>query len=251
MSITKKSLLSLIAAIAFGCVSQVEAASLVWTSNDTRANGTVGVDPFNNGGANSLKFTTTSPGGVTNNSKASVVFHTPVPSVLGTLGDLDQFDLEFYLDAANTTPLNSGFAVRLLTNAVGTEALVWEGAYNTPNLSETKGSWVSASLDGQGFWQRAAGANWDQAINVKPLADWEAGFNPGSGVVLSPTTPIYGVQVSFGSGIAGDFTGYLSQMTVGFGSDVYTAAIPEPATMGMAAIAGVAGLALRRRARQA
>jgi hypothetical protein len=253
MSIPKKFFSLLVAAVAIGA-SSARAASLDWFSNDTRPNGSVSVDSFSNLGSNSLKFTTTSPGGNTSNSKASVIFHSTPAGPLGTLGDLNQFDIEFYLDGANTTPSNSGFAVRLLTNAVGTQALVWEGAYNSPNVSETKGQWVATSLMNQNYWQRANGQNFDTGGNWQPLDQWEAGFTPAGGATLNANTPIYGVQVSFGSGIAGDFTGYLDQLVIGFGGAspiVYTASIPEPATIAMAGFAAIAGLTVCRKQRKA
>jgi hypothetical protein len=109
-------------------------------------------------------------------------------------------------------------------------------------------------LIGENFWQRANGVNHDFGDNFRTLPVWAAGFTPvGTGATLSPTTPIYGVQVSFGSGIVGDFTGYVDGLTVGFGGadpTVYTASIPEPATLGMAGVALVTGLAMRRRYRR-
>lgn len=248
MSVTKISFLTLLSAIALGSAGQLQAATLVWDSFDTRVNGTVGLDNFSSTGNGSIKFTTNGAA-----DKASVLFHTSPAAPLGALGDLNQVSAQFYHPSSNNTiPANGTLAVRLWTNPAGTQALVWEAAYNAPVPEDV---WVNANLIGDDFWQRANGVNHDQINNLATLPAWAAGFTPvGTGATLSPTTPIYGVQVSFGSGISGDFVAYLDQLTIGFGGaspEVYTSAIPEPATFGLAGIAAIGMIAVRRRQRQA
>jgi hypothetical protein len=253
---TRRFILGCAALVSVALATSAVAAPLNFYNHDTRANGSFADSPFSSTGDGSLQMTTTGlPGDTTN--KASVVFRTNPISPLGLLGDLSQLDFNFFLDPSNTVAPDpgAGFAVRLWTTATGfgagASALVWEGVYQGTNPSETQGAWVSADLDSGLFWQRANGQDFDQIANLKTLAQWETGDAPMGGVALDATTPIYGVEIAFGSGIAGEFNGYVDTLNLAFGATAYQGSfnVPEPGSIALAGLAGLFGTAvyLRRR----
>ena len=88
----------------------------------------------------------------------------------------------------------------------------------------------------------------------QPLSTWVGGFVPqfnGPGVALNSSTPIYGVEVSMGSGLPNNFEAYVDDLRIGFaGGASYTAniAVPEPTTLTVLGAASAMGLRRRRRA---
>jgi hypothetical protein len=247
------------------------ATQLSYYDSDTRNNSSSAPDAFTNSAAGdtdgSLKYSTGNTP-VPPANKVAVTFYkpdgagsgTPAGGVLGTLGSLNQLSFDYYLDGSTLAAGDTlAPAVRLKLSPNGTSSatyvdLVWENVYNVGGPSP-KNAWQNDVnvLAGTQWWQRSNGANHDGAPDFQPLSAFAGGYTPtfnGPGVTLNANTPIYGVEISLGSGLPNNFTAYVDDLKVGFsGGDSYAAniAVPEPGTLGLLAVAGGALLAGRRR----
>lgn len=243
-------------------ITSASADPLVYSTFDTRANGTYAVVPFSNDGDGSIQLTTTSMVSNDSQAKAGALFARSDGQALGTIGNLSSLTFDYYVDGQSTTPANSAPAVRLiLSNTSLQPALVWERAYQT-NPATPPDTWQDdiEVLGTNLLWQRANNQNFDNGSNLKPLSDWVAGHTPPGGATLNAGTPVYGIQISFGSGIDGKFVGYIDDVKVNFGSGASyvgnvvapteTAPVPEPvtlATFGGLLAAGSVGYLRRKR----
>lgn len=233
-------------------VQGATAAPLTYANYDTRSGGTVAVvsTPSLDGNG-SLRLTTDSAIAGSGNAKAGVALFRPDLQPLGLLGSLTSASFDYRVEGTNTTPTNSAPAVRFFLNPGLTQALVWERAYQPG--SQGIDAWQDdVNLIGSSLlWQRGNGTNFDAIAQMRTLPDWINGYAPNGGVAFSANTPIYGIGISFGSGIGGQFTGYIDDVRLTFGDGAAYAAdfaVPEPATtltFGLLAAGG--GWYLRRR----
>lgn len=255
---------SLVAACMFGVVSLATTASLAATHAmtygdwDTRAFGlyTPTLAPSNDADGSLLMQTT----GNTSQSKVSVVFYDPTSPLapIGTLGTLNTLMLDMYKSSVPLTDPGANFAVRVhLTDPTVTSAaavnLVYENAYNG-NAPVPTDTWQNDfSLMGMNFWQRGNGQNFDVAGGWVPLSAWTSGFQYTNGasstVLLGANTPVYSVEIAFGSGVS-SFLGAIDDVRVGFaGGDDYVGNVSVPAP-GAVALVGAGGLLMHRRRRR-
>ena len=190
--------------------------------------------------------------------KASVKFYTLNSGALKVLGDLGGIS-GFSADLLKASPANtsSQLALRLFTNSSFTQSLVWENDYNGSTNVQV-GDWQHVDLTAGNFWERSGGVNFAGGGQAVTLASWASGYTPAGGATLSSSTPIYGIEVSFGSG-AGSYDGDVGNVHLDFKNGAsYTAAesqlaadataTPLPsAAMGGIACLGLFALGRRRR----
>lgn len=181
-----------------------------------------------------------------------------------TLGMLDAVSYDWYRSSASTA---AGFqpAFRLAYDADGNAAttadrgyLVFEQIYNPNAASVVSDQWVSSDLMGANFWQRQFSPGTTIENYNTSLADWLNGVTPAGADTLGSNSAILGIEFGIGSGWNGTFTGFVDNVTFGFGEDTSTfnfeltaapAAVPEP---GSAALLGISllGLLAARKRRQ-
>lgn len=188
-------------------------------------------------------------------AKASVVFEVSYGTPLGNLGDLSSISLDFLkssspgLNGGNTA--QSQFAYRILTNPYGNQALIWENQYNG-NATVPTDSWQTVDIASGNYWQRANSVNFNGGSQAHPLSYYTAGNFEAGGLQLSPTTPVYGLEIAYGSGV-GAFSGDIDNVVLTFGTGqnavTYTGAVSAPEPTSMAAI-GLCSAAFLRRRRQ-
>ena len=174
---------------------------------------------------------------------------------VATLSNLTSLSFDFFRDASSTTDPNLAPVLRLgiLKDGVWAGTLVLENVYQQ-QLPAPTGSWrtLTADLNSGIFWATNgslgptfADANGGQ----KTLADWIA---DNGGAILT----VYGLEIGFGSGWGGTFSGAVDNVNVAFGNTVYNSnfevdangAVPEPATWAMMMMGfGLLGASLRRR----
>jgi hypothetical protein len=189
-------------------------------------------------------FDSTSPANYSQNADGSIHLQTFSSSdkaavafgnggVLGTLGNITGFSADFLKSSSTANPADD-FAIRLFTNSGGTEGLVWENNYNG-NSTIPVGTWQSFDFKNGLFWERANSQNFDTNSNFQTLGAYAGGFTPIGGAMLNANTSIYGIEVSYGSGI-GAFDGTVANVQLDFTNNSFDAATvaPLPAT----AIAG-------------
>jgi len=220
------------------------AESLSFSDYDTRFNGQAVQKPDG-----SFQLTTTTD----TSDKASVVFGKGGGVSLGTLASLTHFSADFLKVLPTDNPANN-LAIRLWTNADGSEGLVWENNYNT-NSDVPLNSWQSLDFTGEKFWERYNGENFDADPNIQTLSAWQRGFKPSNGKDLSGAD-IFAIQVSYGSGI-GAFDGSVRNVSLTLGASEYTAAefreaaantpLPSAALGGLACLGLFATARARRR----
>jgi hypothetical protein len=257
-----------IAALALTAAAADAATSLSYFDSDTRNNSASAPDAFSNvaGGDTdgSLKYST-GPGAPAPNNKVAVTFYkpdgsgvgTPAGAVLGTLGDLNELKFDYFVSSASG--MSALPAVRLKLSPNGTPSttyvdLVWEPVYNGGGSNDVWHDDVDA-FAGTQWWQRSNGANHDGAPDFQPLSAFVAGYTPtfnGAGVTLNANTPIYGLEISLGSGLPDNATAYIDDIQIGFaGGESYSANIAVPEPTGVALIGlGAGALLLRRRGRR-
>jgi hypothetical protein len=249
-----KSMLLAVVAVAAVCVQSASAASVPLNSapTDTRANGSSTIQP--DGSVRLQTFTGDSTG------KADVVFFTG--GVLGTLDKISSFSADFFKASTPVTanPANE-LAIRLFTNAAGTQGLVWENNYNG-NSTVATDVWQTNDFTHGLFWERTDGANYDFGSNFKMLSDYSAGFTPSGSNPASASlvgASIYGIQVSYGSSV-GPFDGSVANVKLSFtGGNDYIGApftpavtpLPSGALGGMALLGVTAAFGVIRNKRRA
>lgn len=248
----------------------VSAAPLQYMSYDTRTGGsyTIVAAPTNDGNG-SLRLTTdTSLPGGPGQAKAGVLLYQSGGAALGTLGTLTAASFDYRVAGTSTTPASGSPAFRFLleplsANSAGGLGLVWERANQTGTPTPTD-QWLNDQnvIGSNLLWERSNGTNYfEQAGDYRTLADYIAGQRTLAGgpyaqnaQQLSADTPIYGVMISFGSGIPGQFTGYVDDVQLSFSNgttysaDFALAPVPEPATVAaLGLMAACGGLYARRR----
>lgn len=221
--------------------------------SDTRLNGSATPSAVTVDGTHNLVQLQTTDG-VDSQEKAAPFFYTgTLGNSLGTLGDLAQgsltADWQFGSRGSNTPSFVHNIAAfRILVDGpvIGTTAeIVWENGYQSnPSAFEYAPGAGDSDIDlGSGkFWVRYAGQNYLQGdngpINPKTLGELANGDNFFAGLSFNASTNIYGLQASIGSA-AGDYTGYVGDINASF--------VPEPTSLGLVALGGVALLGRRGR----
>ncbi len=181
-----------------------------------------------------------------------------------TLGNLSALSYDWYRDGSSTNPAVQQPALRLLFDADGLEAttndrgyLVWEQTYQDPS-SVAINTWVSSNALLGDFWQRRSSPGTTIEQYDTNLAEWAAGASYAGALVLSNASAILGIEFGIGSGWAGNFRGFVDNVTYGFGTTPATTfnfelqadgTVPEPASMWLVGAAGLLALAARRRRR--
>jgi hypothetical protein len=230
----------------------VKADSLSFSTYDTLGAGSVTANP--DGSFRLQTFTSA--------DKASVVFGKGYNVVLGALGNVTHFSADLLKHAPTANPADL-LAVRLWTNAGGTEGLVWENNYNgNADVNSPLDTWMTLNFTNGLFWERANSYNFAQISNLNTLTNYKDGFTPTTtldgghtGVTFNSSTPVYAIQVSYGSGI-GAFDGSVNHVnldfkTASFTSDSPAAAVgtplPSTALGGLACFGILGGSTLFRR----
>lgn len=259
---------SFLAAALLTVAPLMAATNLSYYDSDTRTNSASATDPFASPGdtnPGSLKYSTGSAGG---GNKVAVTFYksgstaglngAPSYDVLGTLGTLNQLSFDYYQDSASTGPGGTlAPAVRLKLSPLGTTSatyidLVYEPVYQSGfSGTSPKDAWQdNVNVFGGTFWQRSNGLNHDGAPDFQSLASFVGGYTPtynGPGVALNANTPIYGVEISYGSGLPNNFAAYVDDVKVGFSTgDSFAANVPEPTSLALLGLGAVGALRRRR-----
>jgi hypothetical protein len=174
-------------------------------------------------------------------------------STLGTFGDLlngGSLGFEFFRDAASTT--NPHLAPALEISFSNGSNLKWEAVYNGYPVASpvNEGQWYSINLDANTgtFYQFKSGGVVTSGGSQQnlTLAQWLAS---SLGNDFTESTAINGISVQAGSGWANNFTGYVDNVYLNFGSGTGSisanfetpgAPVPTPA----AAAAGLSLLTL-------
>jgi hypothetical protein len=166
------------------------------------------------------------------------------------LSDLTSFSFDYLRDSSSTTTAYFAPVFRLNIAKDGNFAgtLIYETAYNLGLGAAVTDTWLTAGgdLSNGNFWTNNSllGPTDATTGGTKTLQEW---IDDNAGSNLS----VYGMQVGFGSGWDGTFTGAVDNVSLGFGQTSFasnfevaqTAAVPEPATwammlFGFAAIGG-------------
>lgn len=180
-----------------------------------------------------------------------------------TLGNLDAFGYDWYRASSSTNPANQMPAVRLYVDADGnlgttndTGFLIFEQVYNGATLADD--TWHTTDVfnyfgAGQSadLWQRRFTPGTTIEQYDTNLQEWIAGAAFAGGLVFSGNSVVFGMSFGVGSGWAGNFSGAVDNVTLGFGGSSTTFnfevdAVPLPTAAGLG-FAGVACLGLRRR----
>jgi hypothetical protein len=245
-------------------VGSARADALVAISYDTQAQGTYTVNADG-----SIRLQTTNAG-ASSDQKAGAGFFSAAsmpgnPAVLGTLGTLTGFSADF-LKSLGTTPAANEFAIRLFTSADLTQSLVWENNYNGNTPIAPSSDWQHNDFIAGNFWDHSNNLNYNAGDEALSLTAWETGmvtFNhDGNGpsisnAPVSAATQIYGVQVSYGSGI-GAYDGSVRNVELDFGNTQFVGAAVStplpPTAIGSIACLGllaVGRVAMKRKAKLA
>jgi hypothetical protein len=253
-------------------VAQVSSAAVVyaidptqnWYSDSLSGGGTATVTADNPRGANaggdpgatgSLKLVVPSGGKATANSP---LYGGP----LGTLGALTtgtgHASFDYYVPATSIQPTAgtnaSGvadpnaaptFRMYVTPNDNSFTSLVWERTYQ--GGTQSLDTWNdNVDVSNQKFWIRSHGHNFDQIANMHTLAEWASGITVTDGAntsaALSASSNVNQFETGFGSGITGDFTGFVDDVVIAFNGGGTFAAnfeVPEPASLGLLALGGV------------
>lgn len=174
------------------------------------------------------------------------------------LSSLTSYSYDYLRDSASTTTawLTPVLRLNILKDGVFAGTLIWEAVYNLGNGPAATDTWLTGAgnLTTGNFWTNNAllGPPNATAGGTKTLAQWIAD-NSGS------TLSVYGIQVGFGSGWEGTFSGAADNVNIAFGQTVYntnfevaaaTSPVPEPATWSMMIIGfGAVGASMRYRRR--
>lgn len=180
-----------------------------------------------------------------------------------TLGNLSALSYDWYRAAGGTAAAHLQPALRLVYDADGNAAttddtgyLIWEQVYNGGGLVD--GAWTTSDIIGGNFWMRQFAPGNTVENYGTTLAEWMNGPRPGAPAdVLGANSAILGIEFGIGSGWNGSFTGFVDNVSFGFGADsqrfnfetAAAADVPEPASLALLGLGVAAALAARKRKR--
>lgn len=169
-----------------------------------------------------------------------------------TLGNLSALGYDWYRDVVSNNPSAQAPVIRLYMDADGDMTttsdrgyLIYEPTYNGV-ASAPEGAWQTADAYNGGngnFWLRQFSPGQSNNVFNRDINDWRAGQTTSGFLAFSNSSIVYGLNVGFGSGWNGHFTGAVDNITVGFGGSSTTynfEVVPEPST----AVAGCLAIAM-------
>lgn len=230
-----------------------------WYYNNVRHSGTAGIDQtYARNGNGSARLQT-----IDGNSKADIEYladgfslfgNYVATSSLGRLGDLSSLSYEWFRAGTSTNSAAQMPAARILVDADGDLStiddrggLVYELAYNGGGDAPTD-QWVNVNIGSTtNLWNFGAGMSTIHGGHNKTLDDWINGF---TGSTLSADSLILGFSFGVGSGW-GPFDGAVDTVSWTLNGQTYDAnfeAVPEPATMGILALAALVAARKRKKA---
>jgi hypothetical protein len=182
-----------------------------------------------------------------------------------TLGNLKTLSYDWQRAGGGSADPRLAPALRLVYDAdgdIGTKDdlgyLIFEQVYNDPfaNSPVPTDLWVSSNIIDANFWMRQVSkSNTVESYNIS-LAEWIAGAHPSDMADrLSADSAILGLEFGIGSGWNGSFTGYVDNVSFGFGNRAATtfnfeteteADVPEPGSLALLGL-GLMGVCLGRR----
>jgi hypothetical protein len=234
---------------------------------DTRAGGSATADTFANDDTSSVHLRVDSvafPAG--SDQKVAPMFYGAAPYTnLGNLGELTGLSFDYYRAIPSTAGAQNYVPAMRITVVMPNGSigeLIWENAYNGSQTFNTEEWYNDFDIANQQFYLRADpdgpggfprsnyGEGTNPPLHTATLAQWaatgvngplEPGWPGAAGTVLNQNTPVVGIVTSMGS-FSGEVDSYIDDITFTF------TPVPEPASLGLLALGGLAVLGRRRHA---
>lgn len=188
------------------------------------------------------------------------------PTGFGLLNNISSASFDWQIAVGSTNPYNPDYtpALRLLVRdpsaANQFSELIWEGAYNGVYGTANEGTWYTSGVADKFWrWVTGVGETNDPALVSQTIADWASGSSSGNVPWYSDDAYVYGISVGAGSGATTNYHAFADNVTIVSSGNSTTynfnvtdpaAEVPEPASLAVWSLMGVAGLAYRWRHRK-